>query len=174
MPVQVLTPAQKILLDKMESDQRVRDGEKVMKIETPLVGDIVESVGFSTGVSGDITSDGVTDGTSEEEKKSDVESKKDEKNLTFVSSLTFANMILELFDLSRRQETSNGNSVTSVNDISTSSTPFTPPPFSPLFSSPSSPSPSSTSLDVKGSTYAVELSLLRREGTYEIRHYVLL
>ena len=164
----------------MESDQKERDGVKAIKIDSTGSGDLVESVEFSAAlIDGEsITSDEATEGNSEKEEKSEIESKKeekkDEKNLTFVSSLTFANMILEHFDLSQREETK--SSSTSVSDVSTSSSsaPFNPPPFSPLFSSPSSPSPSSTSLDVKGSTYAVELSLLRREGTYKIPHYVIL
>ena len=85
------------------------------------------------------------------------EDKKDCNNLTFVSSLTFANLIMEFAKTDKTEvvfeklEKSIEGSVV-------------PPPFSPFFNSPSSPSPSSTSLDAKGSAYGVELALLRREG----------
>ena len=83
------------------------------------------------------------------------------KNLTFVSSLTFANLIMEFTRTDKKEksfETEKPAKIVVDSSI--------PPPFSPLFNSPSSPSPSSTSLDAKGSAYGVELALLRREGTY--------
>lgn len=88
---------------------------------------------------------------------------KEEKKLTFVSSLTFADMILEFFHTEKKIP-EGASSLTGLTGSTVSS--IQPPPFSPLFSSPSSPSPSSTSLDVKGSKYGVELALLRREGAY--------
>jgi hypothetical protein len=88
---------------------------------------------------------------------------KEEKKLTFVSSLTFADMILEFFH-TEKKKTEGAISLNGLTGSTVSS--IQPPPFSPLFSSPSSPSPSSTSLDVKGSKYGVELALLRREGAY--------
>jgi hypothetical protein len=92
---------------------------------------------------------------------------KDERKLTFVSSLTFADMILEFFHTEKKQP-EGASSLTGRTGSTVSS--VQPPPFSPLFSSPSSPSPSSTSLDVKGSKYGVELALLRREGAYVTLH----
>jgi hypothetical protein len=88
---------------------------------------------------------------------------KDEKKLTFVSSLTFADMIH-----TEKKQPEGASSLTGRTGSTVSS--VQPPPFSPLFSSPSSPSPSSTSLDVKGSKYGVELALLRREGAYYTLH----
>ena len=89
------------------------------------------------------------------------EDKKNIKNLTFVSSLTFANLIME-FTKTDKKEINTETEKTAKLIIDSS----IPPPFSPLFNSPSSPSPSSTSLDAKGSAYGVELALLRREGTF--------
>ena len=96
---------------------------------------------------------------------------KEEKKLTFVSSLTFADMILEYFHTEKKQPEGESN-LAGLTGSTVSS--IQPPPFSPLFSSPSSPSPSSTSLDVKGSKYGVELALLRREGAYVTSHFLFL
>ena len=96
---------------------------------------------------------------------------KEEKKLTFVSSLTFADMILEYFHTEKKQPEGESN-LAGLTGSTVSS--IQPPPFSPLFSSPSSPSPSSTSLDVKGSKYGVELALLRREGAYVPSHFLFL
>ena len=166
---QVTTAAQKLLLDKMENNQKERDkiikfenlsenselNENLNKDEGELKLKLEEEVEVEEGRGGG------GGGNIVESKETINEDKKSIKNLTFVSSLTFANWIME-FTKTEKKEVSFETGKTAKVIIDSS----IPPPFSPLFNSPSSPSPSSTSLDAKGSAYGVELALLRREGTF--------
>jgi hypothetical protein len=157
----VTTDAQKAMLEKMENDQKER--EEKMKIEMDGVNvemkdDLLDD---TEKIEAETDSDLDLEVEIEEGKEVDGSDKKNEdkknKNLTFVSSLTFANLIMEFTKTDKTEK----NAVQSEVEIGESNV---PPPFSPLYNSPSSPSPSSTSLDAKGSAYGVELALLRREG----------
>ena len=142
------------MLEKMENDQKER--EEKMKIERDGV-----NVEMKEGLLDDkeeVEAEADLDLEVEIEEGKEVDgSDKKNKNLTFVSSLTFANLIME-FTKTDKSEISAVQSDVVVGESNV------PPPFSPLYNSPSSPSPSSTSLDAKGSAYGVELALLRREG----------
>lgn len=142
----------------MENDQKERD-EKIK----------IENHGENIELDKDLNKDDgeveveleIEGGNIVEGKEMINEDKKNIKSLTFVSSLTFANWIME-FTKTEKKEINTETEKTAKLIIDGS----IPPPFSPLFNSPSSPSPSSTSLDGKGSAYGVELALLRREGTF--------
>ena len=126
---QTTTPAQKALLDAMAKEQKERDDLKNGVIAT-VKG---ENEGGNEVVGESSLLDGV-------EKDGKIE--KEEKKLTFVSSLTFADMILEYFHTEKKNPEGESN-LAGLTGSTVSS--IQPPPFSPLFSSPSSPSPSSPS-----------------------------
>ena len=147
------------MLDKMDSDQKER--EEKMKIERAGVNVEMREDLLDDEEEVEAEADLNLEVEIEERKEVDGSDKKNEdkknKNLTFVSSLSFANLIMEFTKTDKTEIDAVQSEVVSVESN-------VPPPFSPLYNSPSSPSPSSTSLDAKGSAYGVELALLRREG----------
>ena len=90
--------------------------------------------------------------------KSDDKKEKGEKlstkDLTFVSSLTFAEMILKINDENKMDKRVEGADSVLVNSEDTKKDAAVPLFYNPL------------TLVVKGNVHNAELSLLRREGTY--------
>ena len=139
----MITPSQKILLEKMESEQKQREaiaGDE--KLDSVVEVEVEE--GEEVIVNSIIKSD---------DKKEKGE-KLSTKDLTFVSSLTFAEMILKINDENKMDKRVEGADSVLVNSEDIKNDAAVPLFYNPL------------TLVVKGNVHNAELSLLRREGTY--------
>ena len=152
--IQTVTPEQKILLEKMQFDQLVREGKAVEK-------EVVKEVVEASIVNADVNADVEVEGDEEVENVEKAVEKPDVLELTFVSSLTFAEMMLlvhkELNNIKNKSDDNIDNS--DKNNVDISSDKNNNVGDVPLFYNP-------LTLVVKGNVHNAELSLLRREGTY--------
>ena len=135
--VQLITPSQMVLLEKMQSEQKQREAvQGDIEVEEgvdSIVGSIIKSVDI--GEKGE---------------------KLPGKDLTFVSSLTFAEMILKINDENKMDQRVEGTNIAIVNRDDIKNDAAVPLFYNPL------------TLVVKGNVHNAELSLLRREGTYDL------
>ena len=137
----MITPSQKILLEKMESEQKQREA---IAGDEKLDSEVEVEEGGEVIVGSIIKSD---------DKKEKGE-KLSTKDLTFVSSLTFAEMILKINDENKMDKRVEGADSVLVNSEDIKNDAAVPLFYNPL------------TLVVKGNVHNAELSLLRREGTY--------
>ena len=156
--MQTVTPEQKILLEKMQFDQLVREGKAVEK-------EVVKEAVEESMVNADISAEVEVEGDEEVEKEVEkAVEKPDVLELTFVSSLTFAEMMLlvhkELNSIKNKNDGNiDKNIVDNIVDGEISGDKNNNVGDVPLFYNP-------LTLVVKGNVHNAELSLLRREGTY--------